>query len=114
MLRKLSPLLIVVLLGLFIWYLFYSSMPRNVESGEVADTSFSTIRALDHVRNLGVEPHYVGSSAHSKTRNYIVNELQSLGLEVQTQEGYVLDNSGVLSLARNILARIPGSGRKFS
>ena len=110
MLRKLSPLLIVVLLGLFIWYLFYSSMPRNVESGEVADTSFSTIRALDHVRNLGVEPHYVGSSAHSKTRNYIVNELQSLGLEVQTQEGYVLDNSGVLSLARNILARIPGSG----
>lgn len=85
-------------------------MPRNVESGGEADNSFSTMRALEHVRHLGAIPHYVGSGAHSKARNYIVNELQGMGLEVQTQEGYVLDNAGVLSLARNILARIPGSG----
>ncbi len=110
MLRTFSPLLIILFLIFFIWYLFYSSMPRNVEAGDEPETEFSTMRAFEHVRKIGAEPHYVGSDAHSRVRNYIVNELQEMDLEVQTQEGYVLDNSGVLSLARNILARIPGSG----
>src|SRR5690606_41391802 len=109
--RKLYPLFILIFLGFFIWFLFYSSMPRNVEEGREDETEFSTMRAFEHVRKMASEPHFVGSSAHSRTRNYIVNELQSLGIEVQTQEGYVLDKAGVLSLARNILARIPGSGR---
>ncbi len=109
MLRNFSPLLIIIFLGLFIWYLFYSSMPQSVEAGNVPETEFSTLRAFEHVKKIGVEPHYVGSGAHSIVRNYIVNELQEMGLEVQTQEGYVLDNNGVLSLARNILARIPGT-----
>lgn len=109
MFRKLSPLIIVIFLGLFIWYLFYSSMPRNIQM-EANENEFSTLRAFEHVKNLGSEPHNIGSSSHSRARNYIVNELQELGLEVQTQEGYVLDNAGVLSLARNILAKIPGSG----
>lgn len=110
MLRKLSPLFIIIFLGFFIWYLFYSSMPRNIGGGGEEEAAFSTLRAFDHVTKLAAEPHYVGSSAHSRTRNYIVNELQGMGLEVQTQEGYVLDKAGVLSLARNILARIPGTG----
>lgn len=110
MLRILSPLLIVIFLGLFIWFLFYSSMSRNVEVNGMPETEFSTIRALEHVKNMSTEPHFVGSSAHSRVRTYIVNELQEMGLEVQTQEGYALDNEGVLSLARNIIARIPGEG----
>ena len=110
MLRNFSPLLIIIFLGFFIWYLFYSSMPRNVEDGDEPETEFSTMRAFDHVKNMATEPHYLGSGAHSRVRNYIVNELQEMGLEVQTQEGYVIDNAGVVGFARNILARIPGNG----
>lgn len=109
MFRKLAPLIIILFLGFFIWFLFYSSLPRNGDEGEEQETVFSTMRAFEHVKNLATEPHYVGSGAHSRARSYIVNELQGMGLEVQTQEGYVLDNDGVLSLARNILARISGS-----
>jgi hypothetical protein len=111
MLRNFSSLIILIFLGFFIWFLFYSSMPRHITAGDEPDNQFSTMRAFGHVKNIGAVPHYVGSTAHSRVRNYIVNELQELGLEVQTQEGYVLDNSGVLSFARNILARIPGAGQ---
>ncbi len=110
MLKKLSPLIILLLLVFVVWFLFHSSMPRNVEIPNVTETEFSTLRAFDHVTNMSKAPHYLGSSAHSVVRNYIVNELQKLGLEVQTQEGYSLNNSGVIALSKNVLARIPGTG----
>lgn len=109
MLKKISPLVILLLLVLIVWFLFYSSMPRNVEKADVPETEFSTLRAFGHVTNMATAPHYLGSSSHSVVRNYIVNQLQKMGLEVQTQEGYSLDNSGVIALSKNILARIPGS-----
>ncbi|CAN5381998.1 M20/M25/M40 family metallo-hydrolase [soil metagenome] len=110
MLKQFSPLFIVLLLVFFTWYLISFTKPRNVEIPNVPDTEFSTLRAFEHVNNMAREPHYVGSAAHNRVRNYIVNELQEMNLEVQTQEGYVLNNTGVLSFSRNILARIPGSG----
>jgi hypothetical protein len=109
MLKRLSPLLVLLLTVFAVWFIFYSSKPHNVISDEMAETEFSTFRAFEHVKEMSRAPHFVGSSEHSKVRTYLVNELQDLGLEVQTQEGYSLHKSGAISLARNILARIPGS-----
>jgi len=109
MLKKLSPLIVLLILIFLIWFIFYSSMPRNVESGNIPQTEFSTLRAFQDVTQIAKTPHFVGSNAHSVVRNYIVNELQKLGLEVQTQEGYSLTNEGVISRPQNILAKIPGS-----
>lgn len=110
MLRKLSPLLVLLLLILFIWFSFYSSRPQNISTREVPESEFSTLRAFDHVQRIGEVPHFVGSPAHSRVRTYIVNEMQEMGLEVQTQEGYTLSKNGTITLPRNILARIPGTG----
>lgn len=110
MLRKLSPLFVLILLIFFIWFNFYSSKPQDIKSKGTAETEFSTLRAFDHVKRMGQEPHFVGSPAHSRVRAYIVNELQEMGLEVQTQEGYTLSKNGTISLPRNILTRIPGTG----
>ncbi|MEP6261552.1 MAG: M28 family peptidase [Gillisia sp.] len=110
MLNKLSPLFVLLLLFVAVWLLFHTSMPRNVENENVPETEFSTIRAFDHVSKMAKSPHFIGSAAHGVVRNYIVNELQKMGLEVQTQEGYSLDNSGVIALSKNVLARIPGTG----
>ncbi len=112
MLKKLSPLLILVLLSGIIWFLFYSSMPRTISEKELPTTEFSTVRAFEHVKEFSKRPHFVGSPAHSLVRNYIVKTLQDLGLEVQTQEGYSLTNKGLLTRPQNILARIPGSGKE--
>lgn len=114
MLKKLSPLFVILILIFLIWIIFYSSMPRNVENGNIPLTEFSTLRAFQDVTQIGNAPHFVGSNAHSVARNYIVNELQVLGLEVQTQEGYSLTNDGVISRSQNILAKIPGTGRDKS
>ncbi|MCF4100323.1 M20/M25/M40 family metallo-hydrolase [Gillisia sp. M10.2A] len=110
MLKKLAPLVILILLPLASWFIYYSSMPRDAAYSEVDTDKFSTERAFKHVQKIAEAPHYVGSDAHSLVRNYIVNELQQLGLEVQTQEGYSLTDYGTLTRPQNILARIPGSG----
>src|SRR5680860_233417 len=86
MLKKLSPLFVLLILTFLVWFIFYSSMPRNVESGNIPQTEFSTLRAFEDVAQIAKNPHFVGSTAHSMVRNYIVNELQGLGLEVQTQD----------------------------
>jgi hypothetical protein len=109
MLKKLSPLLILLILPAIIWFIFYSSMPRNISEEELPATEFSTARAFKHVEEISKKPHFVGSPAHSLVRNYIVKTLQDLGLEVQTQEGYSLTNKGLLTRPQNILARISGS-----
>ncbi|WP_121344937.1 M20/M25/M40 family metallo-hydrolase [Gillisia mitskevichiae] len=109
MLKKLSPLLILIPLPFIIWFLFYSSMPRTISEAEIPATEFSTTRAFKHVEEISKTPHFVGSPAHSLVRNYIVNKLQDLGLEVQTQEGYSLTNRGMLTRPQNILAKIEGS-----
>ncbi|SDR75600.1 Peptidase family M28 [Gillisia sp. Hel1_33_143] len=108
MLKKLYPLLVVILLIFSVWFIFYSSMPKNAEDENIPLTQFSTQRAFKHVENISKQPHFVGSAAHSLVRNYIVNQLQDLGLEVQTQEGYSLNKKGELTRSQNILARISG------
>jgi len=110
MLKKLSPLFVLLILIFLVWFIFYSSMPRNVDTGNIPQTEFSTLRAFQDVIQIGKAPHFVGSKAHSVVRNYIVNELQELGLEVQTQEGYSLTKDGEISWSQNILAKISGSG----
>ncbi|MEE2773112.1 MAG: M28 family peptidase [Bacteroidota bacterium] len=108
--KRLTGLLAFLLLILAVWISFNFDQP-NYHSGEsMTATAFSTDRALKHVEKIGNIPHYVGSAAHSEMRNYIVDQLQEMGLEVQTQEGYNLDARGTLVLPENILARIKGSG----
>ena len=109
MLKKISPLLILILIPVIIWFLFHSSIPRNISEAELPVTEFSTSRAFKHVEEISKQPHFVGSPEHSLVRNYIVRTLQDLELEVQTQEGYSLTNKGMLTRAQNILARIEGS-----
>ncbi|WP_029034515.1 M20/M25/M40 family metallo-hydrolase [Salinimicrobium terrae] len=100
--------LLVIISGI-IWS-FSGTRPPADMNREVPANQFSTARAIEHVKALAQEPHYVGSAAHSKARNYIVNELEKLNLLVEMQEGYSLNKSGTLVRPQNILARIQGTG----
>ncbi|MGB8704324.1 MAG: M20/M25/M40 family metallo-hydrolase, partial [Gillisia sp.] len=110
MLKKLTSVIVFLLLFLVIWFSFYSDQPHHVIKKNVPLTEFSTLRAFHHVQEMAKEPHFVGSNNHSLVRNYIVDELQKMGLQVQTQEGYNLNREGVLTRPQNILARIKGEG----
>ena len=108
--KKLQLPISFLILAAAVFWQFYGSRPRNIEAGNTNPEEFSTLAAFEHVKVLGQQPHYVGSSTHSFARNYIVTQLQQLGLDAEVQEGYSLSKEGVLTKPQNIIARIEGSG----
>ena len=106
--RSLQYFAAFFLLILTIWYSFYSLMPSEMEPDTIPDTEFSAQRALVAVKEMSKEPHYIGSAAHATVRQYLVDELTKLGLEVELQAGFVYDNRQ-MDRPINILARIEGS-----
>ena len=98
---------LLILISGIIWS-FSGTRPQADLKNEVPVDQFSTARAFGHVAALAREPHYVGSAAHSRARNYIVDELEKLGLLVEMQEAYSLNELGTLVRPQNILARIEG------
>lgn len=87
----------------------YSLLPRSLGNSAQNLDQFSTKRALVHVKEIAKKPHFVGVEAHEEVRNYIVAELQKLGLQVEIQE-QVATNIKWRASAKmyNILARISG------
>ncbi|APG60948.1 M28 family peptidase [Christiangramia salexigens] len=108
--NRFSGLIAFILIILGIWINFTFDQPDYDTDDKNSPAEFSTQKAFEHVEALAQEPHFVGSSSHSKVRNYIVDQLQTMGLEVQTQEAYDLNAQAILVKPQNILAKIEGSG----
>ena len=99
----LAAAFIAVVVGI----LYYSMMPAWV-SNSAGLSEFSTSKALEHIKFISQKPHYVGSRNHADVENYLVQELEKLGLHPQIQEGTTLTEWGNLVKSRNIIARIDG------
>ncbi|WP_445159327.1 M28 family peptidase [Mesohalobacter salilacus] len=110
--QKLYPLISIIVFVFSIWYVFYDFSPQYSTDFNSKKEEFSTDRAFKHVEALAKNEHYVGSPKHSYTRNYIVNQLEKLGLKVHTQQNYSLNQYGEFSIPENILAKIEGSNPK--
>ncbi len=108
--KKFASLITLLLMLLAIYWSFRTSVPSYHQGAEISDTSFSTDRALSHVKQISKEPHGVGFPAHRTVRGYIISELGKMGLKTSTQEGYTAGDWANLSRATNILARIKGTG----
>lgn len=107
--KQYSSAITLLLVLLAIYWSFEASMPSYTPDTNIENISFSTDRALIHVKNMSEKPHAVGFPAHSEVREYIISELTKLGLETSTQQGYTAGDWGNFSSATNILARIKGS-----
>lgn len=92
-----------------IFLVFYSFTPKFDSEEEVPITEFSTKRALEKVKIIAQEPHYVSSSNHETVVNYLLGELKKLGLQPEIQEGFILSDGGTLVKAKNVMARIKGT-----
>ena len=103
-----SLLSILFILGI-LGFVFATMMPQGSTDDEVPLSEFSTKRALEQVENISQKPHFVGSENHEVVANYLVKELQNLGLETSVQEGFAFSDWGTLTKCKNILARIKGS-----
>lgn len=107
---KFSKTLALFMLLFAVYWSYKSLMPTYHSDEDSTLQTFSTDRALVHVKNLAKEPHAVGFPGHAHARGYIISELKKLGLQTTTQEGYTAGDWANLSKATNILAKIEGSG----
>ncbi len=109
--RSIWTILSIILLTVFIFWGFGSLMPTKNDKITAGNAEFSTEKALQHIKRISQKPHYLGTEAHENVRNYLVEELKKLGLEVEIQKGFVLNiEDKVLDKPKNIVARLKGSG----
>src|SRR5690606_12859000 len=95
----------------FVYVSITSIIPSKISKSDAPETSFSTERALKYLEKISEKPHYIGSEAHDEVREYLITQLELLGLETHVQEGFALNEKwNVLAKPKNILARIEGSG----
>ena len=107
--KNYNSILAVLGILLILCFIYFTMMPQRITKDEEALAEFSTERALDQVKIIAQKPHYVGSSNHEVVANYLQLELDKMGLEPSVQEGFTINNNGVLVKSKNILARIKGS-----
>lgn len=107
--KKFASVVSLLLIVSAVFWGFHSAMPVYNSDAELADTLFSADRALQYVEMISQEPHAVGFPAHEQVRDYVVSELEEMGLETSLQTGYTAGGWANLSKVVNILARIEGT-----
>lgn len=85
-------------------------MPNKISKADTPLTEFSTERAFTHLREITKRPHYVGSTEHKTVQQYIVGQLEELGLKTEIQQQVGINSKWRAgTTAQNILARIKGT-----
>jgi hypothetical protein len=107
--KNYSTIIVVASILLILAFLFLTMMPTWSPNENKKNTEFSTTRALEHIKTIAKQPHYVGTKNHEVVANYIIKELQKLGLETTVQEGFTLSDWGNLVKSKNIMCRIEGT-----
>ncbi len=106
--------LTVVFVAVIAAWGIYGIRPPEAVPASAPASEFSAARAHEHLRAFARQPHPVGSAAHDAVREYIVNQLRSLGVEPQVETGPVAMDARwgfPLSAATisDIIVRLPGS-----
>ena len=98
-----------LLLGL-IFFSFYDLMPSKGAPLSTSELEFSSERALIPLKEISKAPHYIGSEENRRVRAFLIQSLEDLGLEPETQQGYVFNQRrGQMTQPVNIIAKIKGT-----
>ena len=81
------------------------TLEPHVTDGET-DVSLSRLRA--HLEAVASEPRPVESAANARARAYILDELESLGLEPRVETSRATSRYGETITVSNIVAEVPG------
>ncbi|MGF7047210.1 hypothetical protein J2T13_001715 [Paenibacillus sp. DS2015] len=112
--RWINWVVIPVLIGASILIgLLQIKAPSPVDSKAPLD-QFSSARAMEKLHMIAKEPHPIETPAHDKVRDYLISELESLGLKPEIQMSHVssafsTENFNLSGNIENIITRIPGT-----
>lgn len=105
-----STLLAFLIFVGLVYMSFRVLMPTKTTATAATNSQFSIEKALAQLKVISEKPHYIGSEAHNEVREYLLLQLEHLGLEPHLQEGFTLSkNEKVLAKPKNIIARIKGT-----
>jgi len=110
--RRLLGIVVALVLGAFAAVSLLALQPPDPLPASTPASEFSAERAFSHVEQIAERPHPVGSAANAGVRDYLVGQLEDLGLRPTVQRATsARTKEGTASIARvhNIYARIPGS-----
>ena len=88
--KQLSAFLSFLLIIWFAFYSFSSLMPSEGTPVDAPLTEFSTERAITTLKEIAKAPHFHANDEHTRVREFLIAELEGSGLQVETQEGFVL------------------------
>lgn len=105
-----KSLIIYLLLFSSIGYGWLSQSPSNNRFQDQDKTKFSQQRALAHLHKIASAPRFAGSPNHDSVKDYLVDELAKLDLEVQVTHS-ISTSAKYYSSANvsNIVARLASS-----
>jgi len=87
------------------------AMPTVAPASAPAE-EFSAERAMEHIRAISQKPHPSGSLENAQVRDYIISELEALGLSPEVQQTTTVasrEGSTYAIAVYNVVARIPGT-----
>lgn len=88
-----------------------SQRPPAPLAADAPPQAFSAVRARTHLDWIAAEPHPIGSPAHTRVRERLVEAFRRAGLEVQTQQAQVpVPQSTGLAWVENVMACLKGTG----
>ncbi len=103
-----SLLLLILIVGIPIVGFFLNKAPKAVPENAPL-TEFSAVRAMKHLEHIASEPHAIGTPAHAKVRDYIIEELKKLGIEPEIQIAEVFYTNSFAATVKNIIVTLPGT-----
>ncbi|MEQ6124364.1 M20/M25/M40 family metallo-hydrolase [Pseudotenacibaculum sp. MALMAid0570] len=106
--KKYTSLISFLIIILGAYWGFYDQKPITVKSPK-NETEFSIENALSHLKNISKEVHHVGTPGHKRVQDYLLSELQKLGLSPFVQTQTVINEKWVAgTTVENVLAKIDG------
>ena len=86
MLKKSTNYINLISVIILVYLAFIPLKPSNSDEMTIVSNSFSMALATDHIKQISKEPHAIGTAGHNRTQQYIIKQLQNLGLTVKIQK----------------------------
>ena len=106
--KKYTSLISVIILILTFYWSYSDLIPSKVSNEINSNTEFSIKNAQTHLKIISKEPHYTGSKGHLIVQNYIVNELNKMGLSPKVENQVAINKGRSSTNTANITASIKG------
>jgi hypothetical protein len=107
------PALVWLFLILLVTFSIYGLSPVRPVPASASAHDFSAERAMRHIRVIARAPHPMGSSANDTVRQYLLDQLSSLGFDPHVFSGIgVVHDGGYITAGtvHDVIGRINGQG----